>query len=243
MGTALEVRGLGKKYGAITVVDGVDFRLARGECVGVVGPNGAGKSTLFNLLDGSVVPDRGTVMLGGRDVTSTMQYQRARLGLGRAFQIPRPFVGISVADNVLAGVMHGARLQGASARRRAAEILEMVGLADRHDRLAGSLPLLDRKRLELARAVSVGSEVLLLDEIAGGLTEQEVFVVVEIVRALKRDRGVIWIEHIAHALMAVADRIMVLHFGKKIADGEPVSVMNSALVQEIYLGSPVDGVT
>ena len=240
MELALEVSGLGKRYGAVTVVDCVDFKLAKGECIGLVGPNGAGKSTLFNLLDGSVAPERGTIVLGGRNITSASQYRRARLGLGRAFQIPRPFVGISVFDNVLAGVMHGAALGGVIARGRVLEILDAVGLADQRHRLAGSLPLLDRKRLELAKAVSVGSEVLLLDEIAGGLTEHEVLVVVDLVKSLKRDRGIIWVEHIAHALMAVADRIMVLHFGAKIADGHPVDVMNSSMVQEVYLGSPAN---
>ena len=239
MDPVLEVAGLEKRYGAITVVDRVDFTLARGQCLGLIGPNGAGKSTLFNLLDGSVAPNAGTVKLDGQDVTRLAQYRRARLGLGRACQIPRPFHALSIFDNVLVGVMHGTR-QAGTARRRTLEILEMVGLAERPDRLAGSLTLLDRKRLELAKAVSVGSKVLLLDEIAGGLTEREVDVLVELVRRLKPALGIIWVEHIAHALMAVADLIMVLHFGARVALGPPREVMGSSLVQEIYLGKSID---
>lgn len=237
MDLVLNVADLCKRYGATTVVNHVSFQLARGECVGVIGPNGAGKSTLFNLLDGSVPADRGTVCLAGRDITRLPQYRRARLGLGRAFQIPLPFVGISAFDNVLAGVMHGAGLTGAQARRRALEILDTVGLADKRERIAGALPLLDRKRLELARALSVGTEVLLLDEIAGGLTEPEVETIVQLVLSLKAQRGLIWIEHIAHALMAAADRLLVLHFGALLAHGAPDEVMRSNIVQEIYLGN------
>ena len=239
MNPVLEVAGLGKRYGAITVVDRVDFTLARGQCLGLIGPNGAGKSTLFNLLDGSVAPNAGTVRLDGRDVTRVAQYRRARLGLGRASQIPRPFHALSVFDNVLVGVMHGSR-QAGTARDRTLEILEMVGLAERPGRIAGSLTLLDRKRLELAKAVSVGSKVLLLDEIAGGLTEREVELLVELVRRLKPALGIIWVEHIAHALMAVADHIMVLHFGARVALGPPREVMASSLVQQIYLGKSID---
>ena len=237
MNLVLDVADLCKRYGATTVVDQVTFQLARGECIGIIGPNGAGKSTLFNLLDGSAPADRGTISLTRRDITRLPQYRRARLGLGRAFQIPLPFVGITAFDNVLAGVMHGAGLTGGPARRRALDILAEVGLADKRDRLAGALPLLDRKRLELARALSVGSEVLLLDEIAGGLTEPEVETIVQLIISLKPERGLIWIEHIAHALMAAADRIMVLHFGAMLADDAPADVMRSSIVQDIYLGN------
>lgn len=242
MNVALDVSDLRKRYGATTVVDRVSFKLARGECIGVIGPNGAGKSTLFNLLDGSVPADGGSVTLAHRDISHLPQYRRARLGLGRAFQIPLSFVGISAFDNVLAGVIHGAGITGSQARRRALEILDAVGLADKRGRLAGALPLLDRKRLELARALSVGTDVLLLDEIAGGLTEREVETIVQLVISLKPDRGLIWIEHIAHALMAAADRIILLHFGAVVADGAPADVMRSAIVQDIYLGSRNDGI-
>ena len=236
----LEVAGVSKRYGAKVVVDDVSFALERGECLAIIGPNGAGKTTLLNLLDGSTKPNSGTIALDGNDITATAQYRRARLGIGRAFQIPRPFVDLSAYENVLAGLMHGAGLKRDRARRGAMEILETVGLSGKRYQIAGSLPLLDRKRLELAKAMSVGSRVLLLDEIAGGLTEHEVHALVEIVATLKREHAVIWIEHIAHALMAVADRMMVLHFGAKLIDAKPAQVMNDPIVHEIYLGIAVD---
>jgi branched-chain amino acid transport system ATP-binding protein len=236
----LAVEGLAKRYGVKQVVDGVSFAVPTGHCLGIIGPNGAGKTTLFNLLDGSVRPDAGKVALEGDDITGLSQYRRARRGVGRAFQIPRPFVGLSVFENVLAGAMHGPVHAGTAPRRRTLEILETVGLADKRDRVAGGLPLLDRKRLELAKAMSVGTRLLLLDEIAGGLTENEVLELVAIVKALKRDHAVIWIEHIAHALVAAADRIMVLHFGAKLIEGSPAEVMASPSVQEVYLGIAVD---
>jgi branched-chain amino acid transport system ATP-binding protein len=236
----LRAESVCKSYGAKTVVDKVSFSVAKGECLGIIGPNGAGKTTLFNSLDGTASVDRGAVELDGRDLSKLTQYERARLGLGRAYQVPRTFVGLSVYENVMTGVMHGPGLRGAAAGVRARTILDTVGLAEKANMPAGALPLLDRKRLELAKAMSVGTKAILLDEIAGGLTEEEVHEIVAIVRALKQDRAVIWIEHIAHALMAVATRIMVLNFGEKVADGDPAEVMSSRLVQEIYLGISVD---
>ncbi len=236
----LAVESLEKRYGVKTVVDQVSFAVETGECLGIIGPNGAGKTTLFNLLDGSVQPNAGKVVLEGVDITGLPQYRRARRGIGRAFQIPRPFVGLTVFENVLAGVTHGTAHGATAPRRQALEVLEIVGLVDKRDLLAGGLPLLDRKRLELAKAMSVGTKLLLLDEIAGGLTDHEVFQLVDIVNALKRDHAVIWIEHIAHALVAAADRIMVLHFGAKLIEGRPAEVMASPTVQEVYLGISVD---
>lgn len=239
MKPTLAVENLQKRYGVKTVVDMVTFAANAGECLGIIGPNGAGKTTLFNLLDGSVRANGGTVALDGDDISDLAQYRRARRGIGRAFQIPRPFVGLTVFENVLAGAMHGPVI-ARSPRRRALEILDRVGLADKRDLVAGALPLLDRKRLELAKAMSVGTRLLLLDEIAGGLTELEVLELVDIVNALKRDHAVIWIEHIAHALVAAADRILVLHFGAKLIEGAPAEVMASPIVQEVYLGISVD---
>ncbi len=236
----LAVEGLEKRYGVKTVVDQVSFAVETGECLGIIGPNGAGKTTLFNLLDGSVQPNAGKVALEGVDITGLPQYRRARRGIGRAFQIPRPFVGLTVFENVLAGVVHRPAQGGTAPRQQALDVLETVGLAGKRHLIAGGLPLLDRKRLELAKAMSVGTKLLLLDEIAGGLTEHEVFQLVDIVKALKRDHAVIWIEHIAHALIAAADRIMVLHFGAKLMEGIPAEVMASPTVQEVYLGISVD---
>jgi len=240
MKPVLAVENLEKRYGVKTVVDQVSFAVETGECLGIIGPNGAGKTTLFNLLDGSVQPNAGRVALEDVDITALPQYRRARLGIGRAFQVPRPFVGLTVFENVLAGVVQRPAQGGIAPRQRALDVLETVGLAGKRDLVAGGLPLLDRKRLELAKAMSVGTKLLLLDEIAGGLTEHEVFQLVDIVKALKRDHAIVWIEHIAHALIAAADRIMVLHFGAKLMDGNPAEVMASLTVQEVYLGISVD---
>jgi branched-chain amino acid transport system ATP-binding protein len=240
MKPVLEIDRVEKRYGVKTVVDKVSFAAPTGECLGIIGPNGAGKTTLFNLLDGTVRSDAGRVVLDGVDLSPLPQFRRARLGIGRAYQVPRPFVGMTVFENVLAGVMHGSAMLGNAARARALQILATVGLAAKQNLPAAALPLLDRKRLELAKAMSTGTKVLLLDEIAGGLTEHEVFELVEIVKALKRDHAVLWIEHIAHALVAAADRIMVLHFGAKLIDGEPARVMAAPIVHEVYLGISVD---
>jgi branched-chain amino acid transport system ATP-binding protein len=240
MTAALIVDGATKRYGAKTVVDNVSFAARSGECLGIIGPNGAGKTTLFNLLDGTVRADAGRVRLDGADIAGLPQFRRARMGMGRAYQVPRPFTGLTVYENVLVGVMHGAGQPRTPARSRAEDVLEVVGLAGKQDLEAAQLSLLDRKRLELANAMSVGGKVLLLDEIAGGLTEPEVFELVEIVKVLKRDHAVLWIEHIANALVAAADRLMVLHFGANLIEGAPAEVLAAPLVQEVYLGIAVD---
>ncbi len=238
--SVLHVRNVVKRYGSKAVVDGVSLAVAEGECLGVIGPNGAGKTTLFNVIDGTAHCDGGSVALAGEDITRLAPYRRARKGVGRAYQVPRPFGGLSVFENVLAGAFNLPDATAASARTRALEILEEVGLTAKRETLAGTLPLLDRKRLELAKAMSVGGKVLLLDEIAGGLTDHEVFALVEIVVRLKTGRAVLWIEHIAHALRAAADRILVLHFGQTLTEGGPAAVLADAKVREIYLGIAVD---
>lgn len=239
MVAVLDVAGVSKRYGAKVVVDQVSFAVATGECLGIIGPNGAGKTTLFNLLDGTIQADTGRVSVDGHDISPWPQYRRARLGVGRAYQVPRPFTGLTVYENVLTGIVHSPDA-GSRRGQRALDVLEKVGLADKRNMLAARLPLLDRKRLELAKAVSVGSKVLLLDEVAGGLTEGEVFELVEMVKQLKREHAVLWIEHIAHALMAAADRILVLHFGAKLIEGPPAEVMAAPVVREVYLGISVD---
>ena len=236
----LEVRDAVKRYGPKIVVDGVSFDVAEGELLGVIGPNGAGKTTLFNVIDGATPCDGGSVRLEGAEITGLAPYRRARMGIGRAYQVPRPFSGLSVFENVLVGAFNHPGASTASARRRTLEVLDEVGLADKRAVAAGVLPLLDRKRLELAKAMSVGGKALLLDEIAGGLTDHEVFALVEIVKRLKHGRAVLWIEHIAHALKEAADRILVLHFGVKLIEDTPAIVMADPKVQEIYLGISVD---
>jgi branched-chain amino acid transport system ATP-binding protein len=236
----LSVQGLCKSYGEIVVAADVAFELAAGECLGVIGPNGAGKSSLFNLLTGVAVPDRGSIRLGGQELVGLPAHRRARLGLARAFQIPQPFAHLSVYENVLAAASFGAGLRGDEAAASAPEALQRSGLAARAGQPAGSLPLLDRKRLELAKGIAARPKLLLLDEVAGGLTEREVQQMVDLVRELKSAYAVIWIEHIAHALKAVADRVMVLHFGRKLLDDAPQAVLESAVVQEIYMGVPAN---
>jgi len=238
--SVLRVAGLAKRYGAIVVADGVDLDVARGECLGIIGPNGAGKTSLLNLIDGSVRADGGTVTLAGRDVTRLPQHRRVRLGLARAYQVPQAFPDLSVYENVLAGAEFGAGLTGGGAARAAVEVIERVGLGAQADRLAGALPLLDRKRLELARALGARPKLLLLDEIAGGLTELEVGELVGLLRAIKQDVAMAWIEHVAHALLAVADRLLALNFGACVAAGTPAAVMADARVREIYLGVAPD---
>ena len=240
MNPVLEVRDAVKRYGSKTVVDRVTFSVAEGELLGVIGPNGAGKTTLFNVIDGATECDGGSVRLAGVEITGLAPYRRARMGVGRAYQIPRPFTGLSVFENVLVGAFNLPGASAASARRRTLGVLDEVGLADKRDVAAGALPLLDRKRLELAKAMSVGAKALLLDEIAGGLTDREVFALVEIVKRLKRGRAVLWIEHIPHALKEASDRILVLHFGAKLIEDMPAIVMADPRVHEVYLGISVD---
>jgi branched-chain amino acid transport system ATP-binding protein len=212
-----------------------------GEALGVVGPNGAGKTTLLGLIAGEIRPDSGTVHFDGREVTQLGAAQRCRAGMARTFQIPRPFADMSVFENVLVGASSGSGLLGQAAYARAVESLEVTGLTDVANRPAGALSLLERKRLELARALATRPRLVLLDEIAGGLTERELPALVQTVRGL-RDAGcaVIWIEHIVHALLAMVDRLMCLAFGRILALGNPHEVMRSAEVIEVYVGSTVD---
>ncbi len=240
--TALEVSDLTRSFGALRVVDGVSFSLEGGTALGVVGPNGAGKTTLLNLLDGVVAADRGRVVLGGRDLTRADAATRCRAGIGRTHQVPRPFTGMTVFENALVGAVHGAGLRGSAAQDAALDALRRTGLDDRADTLAGSLRLLDRKRLELARALACGPALLLLDEIGGGLTDAELPDLVALVRDV-RDRGttVVWIEHIVHALVSVVDTMMCLASGKVLATGSPDAVLADPQVREVYLGLGVEG--
>jgi branched-chain amino acid transport system ATP-binding protein len=232
--------GLTKRYGDLTVLDSVDFTVAEGEAVGIVGPNGAGKTTLLSLLSGSTPATSGHTSLLGADVTHARPEVRCRRGIGRAFQVPRPFGGMTVLENVLVGASFGGGLHGARGEERAIDVLELCGLLPLANRRAESLGLLSRKRLELARALATRPRLLLLDEIAGGLTEAECQALVGTVAAIHRGgTTIIWIEHIVHALLAVVGRLTVLNFGRKIAEGEARGVMDLAEVREIYLGSPV----
>jgi branched-chain amino acid transport system ATP-binding protein len=240
MTVLLEVKALRKRYGAVVVADDINVAIGAGECIGLIGPNGAGKSSLFDMLTGIVAPDAGQILFQGHDISRTASHLRARLGIVRAFQIPRPFIQLSGYENVLTAASYGAGLSGLAAQRRAIDVLAMTGLLAHAETAAGHLRLLDRKRLELAKAVACNAKLLLLDEIASGLTEHEVAALVDLIAGLKADHAIIWIEHIPHALRAVADRVMVLHFGRKLLDETPAKVMASPIVREIYMGLTVD---
>lgn len=240
MNALLQIVGLCKRYGAIVVADEIELTMGDAGCLGLIGPNGAGKTSLFNLLTGVIRPDRGSIMFAGTDITSVPAHKRPRLGIVRAFQIPQCFQALSVYDNVKLAAHYGAGLSGSDADRLACETLVRTGLSSRADDLAGQLRLLDRKRLELAKALASQARLLLLDEIAGGLTDAETEKLVSLIGELKRDHAIIWIEHIPHALKAVADTVVVLHFGRKILEGEAHDVMASQLVHEIYMGIAVD---
>ncbi len=240
MTALLTVEGLTRRFGAITVADRLSFMLDPGTCLGVIGPNGAGKTSLFNLLTGALMPNAGRVLFRGRDITGVPLHARARLGIARTFQIPQPFDGLTVYENALVAAQFAGGRSGPAAAQAVREALERTGLARKAEALAGGLQLLDRKRLELARALAAAPGLLLLDEIAGGLTEPEVEQLVALVKELKRTLAIIWIEHIPHALAACADRIMVLHFGRKLMEGSPAEALASPEVKEIYMGIAVD---
>jgi len=238
--TSLRVTGLCKSFGAIKVADDVAFEIGSGECLGIIGPNGAGKSSLLNLIVGLVRPQTGSIVLDGRDITHLAPHQRVHLGVGRAFQIPQPFPHLSVFENVLVAASFGAGLRDRDASAWAMDVLCCTALAGKADLLAGALPLIDRKRLEFAKALASRPHLILLDEIAAGLTEPEVERLVEVIASVKADHAMIWIEHIPHALRAVADRVLVLNFGRKVLEGPPAEVMGSRIVREIYMGLTAD---
>jgi branched-chain amino acid transport system ATP-binding protein len=232
----LSLDRLNKAFGRVTVAKDVTLRVADSECVGVIGPNGAGKSSIFALIAGALAPDSGTIRLMGHDVTTLPAHARVRAGIGRAFQIPQPFAGLTVYENILSAAASGAGLRGGELTDWAVEVTRSTGLAHRADTLAGSLTLIDRKNLELARALATRARLLMLDEIGAGLTEREVARLTERIGELAKDHAVIWIEHIPHALRQVANRIVVLNFGEVVAEGPPSQVMNLPVVREIYMG-------
>lgn len=230
-------RGLHKAYGANLVTSDLSFEVHQGETLAILGPNGAGKTTLFNLISGDVACDKGTLHFDGRLLKGERPFERCRLGIGRTYQIPRPYVGMSVFENLLVAAMFGGRMNEAAAGGFCAEVLDQCGLMAKANVLAGELSLLDRKRLELARALASRPKLLLLDEIAGGLTDEEADKLVHLVLEIKRHGAtVVWIEHVLRAVMAVADRVMVLNFGAKLTEGTPQAVMADKEVQRVYMG-------
>jgi branched-chain amino acid transport system ATP-binding protein len=237
----LQVRDVAKSYGALQVLTAIDFAVPAGQALGVVGPNGAGKSTLLSVINGTERATAGSVLFKGHDVTSQGSEHRARAGMGRAFQIPRPFTNLTVFENALSGASYGAGLRGKAADEQALHALELSGMLSMANTPAGKLPLLPRKRLELARALATDPSLLLLDEIAGGLTEAECDSLIDTITNL-RNSGItiIWIEHVVKALVAVVDRLVCLAAGTLIADGKPDAVMSSPEVRRVYLGSGIE---
>ena len=237
---ALEVTGIAKSYGAMPVFSSVSFAIAEGEAVGIVGPNGAGKTTLLDVLAGTGRCDTGRVLLHGKDVTRLPPPLRARMGLGRTFQVPRPLGDLTVFENTLVGAVRAAGLRGRAAYRAAWEALVMTGLTSHANALAGTLRLLDRKQLELARALAMSPRVLLLDEIAGGLSDPESEALIATIRAVNSaGTAVVWVEHVLRVLTAVVPRLVCLADGRVIADGPPADVLASDAVKTAFLGGGV----
>jgi len=240
MTVLLQLDNLSKFYGALKAVDGVNVAVESGEALAVIGPNGAGKTTLFNLIAGDVAPTRGRIVFAGADMTAMAPHARSRLGIGRSYQIPHPFTNMSVFENLLVGAIYGGGIAEGESYRRCSDVLKVTGLYDKANMPARTLTLLQRKRLELARALAIEPKLLLLDEIAGGLTDYECGDLVKTIREIHaRGTTIVWIEHIVHALLSVASRLIVMNFGRILAQGEPHDVMADSRVREVYMGMPV----
>jgi branched-chain amino acid transport system ATP-binding protein len=239
MAVLLELDGASKFYGALRAVDDLTLAVEEGEALAVIGPNGAGKSTMFNLITGDVAPSAGRIVFAGTDITALASHRRSRLGIGRSYQIPHPFANMTVFENLLVGAIFGGRQSEPDSYDHCAAVLELTGLIGRANAPARTLTLLQRKRLELARALALKPRLLLLDEIGGGLTEHECHELVETIRAIHAGGAtIVWIEHIVHALLSIASRLIVMNFGQMLAEGEPHAVMADARVREVYMGIP-----
>ena len=237
-GVILDSAGIYKTFGALTVLDNVNFSVGANEAVGIVGPNGAGKTTLLSVLAGGLPASGGIVRFRGADVSAIDASERSRLGIAKTHQVPRPFGGMTVFENVFVAATHGGGHRGAAAYRSCMDSLELCDMLHVANRRAETLGLLDRKRLELARVLATDPVVVLLDEIGGGLTDEEAVQLVETIREMRR-RGmsIVWIEHIVHVLPQVVERLVCMGSGRIIADGDPKKVMSDPVVVDAYLGS------
>ena len=241
MAQILQLEGVSKSFGAVKVADDLSYALEEGEALGVLGPNGAGKTSMFNLITGTLNPDAGRIQFGGEDITALSAARRSRAGIARSFQVPQPFTHMTVFENAMVAATQSAGLGGHEAERLCIDALDQTELLDKANDRAGGLTLLNRKRLELTRALCAKPRLLLLDEIAGGLTEAECTSLIATIRSIHASGvSIIWIEHVVHALMAVVERLIVIDFGRKIAEGDPKAIMESPEVQEIYLGIEAD---
>ena len=238
MADILQVSGLTRAYGAVRVASDVHFNVAEGEILGIIGPNGAGKTTLFGMLSGHVAPSAGQVVFRGEDITHLVTHDRARRGIARTFQVPRPFGQMSVLDNLRVAATFAGGLRGAENIDWIERTLAITGLVRHAETLAGRLPLLVRKRHELARALAMRPRLLLIDEVAAGLTESEVDEFIALVRRI-RDMGitVVWIEHVMRTMLTATDRLMALAGGKVLALGKPREVIEMPEVKHVYLGA------
>ena len=238
--TILSLQNVSKSFGSLKVTDDVTFEVPEGQALGIIGPNGAGKSTLFNLITGNLMSDVGSIRFDGNDVTRVPAMQRCLAGVGRSFQIPQPFEKLTVFENLVVAGAFGRDTSEHEVTGICADVLERTGMIARANTPAGELTLLERKRLELARAMATGPSLLLLDEIAGGLTDAECKSLIQTIKDIHAEGvTIIWIEHVLHALTSVVERLLVLDFGKVIGIGDPGEIMESREVKEIYLGIEV----
>jgi branched-chain amino acid transport system ATP-binding protein len=240
----LELDHVTKRFGRVVIAEDLSFTVGAGETVGIVGPNGAGKTSLFGLISGDLAPGAGQVKFGGKNITRLDSAARSRLGIGRTYQVPRPFVDMTVFENVLVAAQQGGGLRRKASYAAAARALDRTGMLEAANVPAGRLGLLARKRLEIARALATGPSLLLLDEVAGGLTDPEVVVLVDIIRGINEEgTAVIWIEHVVRALTSLVSRMTCLYGGEFIGDGTPAEVLANQRVREVYLGSDIGSST
>lgn len=238
MPSILSVSGLSKSFGALRVTQDVSFEVTEGEILGVIGPNGAGKTTLFGLLAGNLAPTGGRIAFQGRDITPEPPHVRARLGIARTFQVPRPFTHMTVYDNLRVAARFGGGLGEDEAPGWIAKVLAMTGMRAEADTLAGRLPLLMRKRHELARALAMRPRLLLIDEVAAGLTDQEVNQFIQLVGTIRKTGvTIVWIEHVMKTMLTATDRLLALQAGQVLAVGKPQEVINLPQVRQVYLGA------
>lgn len=232
----MKIKNLTKTFGGLVAVDNVNFSVEEGEILGLIGPNGAGKTTLFNVISGNYQPDFGKVEFEGQDISGLKPHQVTQRGITRTFQIAKPFAGLSVLDNVMVGAFLK-EPHASDAENLAREVIDFVGLKTHVDQPAQNLTTVSRKRLELARALATQAKILLLDEVMAGLTPTESVNIVKLIRQI-RDRGItlLVIEHVMQAIMALSDRIAVIHHGELIAVGKPESITKDSKVIEAYLG-------
>jgi len=235
----LDVLGLRKNFGGLSATSNVDFHVDQGEIVGLIGPNGAGKTTIFNLISGAISPDSGTIIFKGKNIAGQKPYRICRAGIARTFQSVQIFPKMSVLNHILIGYLFGDqknKIPG-SCREETGRILEFVGLSKMGDVRAGDLTLSNQKRLEVARALATQPDLLLLDEVMAGLNPTEVSEAMELVKKI-REKGItiIMIEHVMKAIMAICDKVIVLHHGEKLAEGKPEEITQNKSVIEVYLG-------